>query len=94
MKVSLKTGEEININTANTSTEDVAEFKHFQITEQIKTAFMMKSRHNSGNTCNHSVRNLQSSCLTKNLKIKIYRELHKHIGNIILVACIQGLLRG
>ena len=50
----------------------------------------IKSRLKSGNACYHSVQNLlSSSLLSKNLKIKIYRNI---IPPVILYGCETSLL--
>jgi hypothetical protein len=59
----------------NRSYEMVEEFKYLGTTLTNKNSIQeeIKSRMNSGNVCYHSVLNLSSSLLSKNLKIKIYR---------------------
>ena len=70
----------------NSSTERVEEFKYLgtKLTSQNSIQKEIKSRLKLGNACYHSVQNLlSSSLLSKNLKIKIYR-------NIILPAVLYG----
>ena len=60
------------------------EYLGTNLTNQNSIAEEIKSRLNSGNACYHSVQNLlSSSLLSKNLKIKIYR-------NIILPVVLYG----
>jgi hypothetical protein len=69
-------GQNQNIRTANKSFENVAKFKHLQMTLTNKNDIHdeMKSRLNSGNACCYSVKNILSSHLiSKHLKIKIYK---------------------
>jgi len=70
----------------NSTLEGVEEFKYLgtTLTNQNSIPEEIKSRLRSGNACYHSVQNLLSSrSLTKNLKIKIYR-------NIILPFVLYG----
>jgi len=70
----------------NSTFERAEEFKYLGTTliNQISIAEEIKSRLRSGNACYHSVQNLLSSrLLSKNLKIKIYR-------NIILPVVLYG----
>jgi UDP-galactopyranose mutase len=70
----------------NSSFERVDEFKCLEktLTNQNSIQEEIKSRMKSGNACYHSVQNLlSSSLLSKNLKIKIYR-------NIILCVVLYG----
>jgi hypothetical protein len=62
--------------TDNNSFDMVEEFKYLgtTLTNQNSIQEEIKSRLKSGNACYHSVQNLlSSSLLSKNLKIKIYR---------------------
>ena len=62
----------------NRSCERVEEFKHLgkTLTNQNSIQETIKSRVNSGNICYHSAQiPLSSSLLSKNLKIKIYRNI-------------------
>jgi len=74
-----------SVRIDNSTFERVEEFKYLgsTLTNQNYIAEEIKSRLRAGNACYHSVQNLLSSrLLSKNLKIKIYR-------NIILpVVCI------
>jgi hypothetical protein len=70
----------------NSSFERVEEFKYSGaiLTHQNSIHDEIKSRLKSGNACYHSVQNLLCSrLLSKNLKIKIYR-------NIILPVVVHG----
>jgi len=67
-------------------------FKYLRttLTNQNSIPEEIKSRLRSGNACYHSVQNLLSSrCLSKNLKIKIYRTI---ILPIVLYGCETWLL--
>jgi len=71
----------------NSTFDRVEEFKYLgtTLTNQKSIAEEIKSRLRSGNACYHSVQNLLSSrLLSKNLKIKIYRNI---ILSIVLYGC-------
>jgi len=75
-----------SVRTDNSTFERVEEFKYLgkTLTNQNSIAEESKSRLRSGNACYHSVQNLLSSrLLSKNLKIKTYR-------NIILPVVLYG----
>jgi len=75
-----------SVKTDNSSIERVEEFKYLGTTlaDQNSIQEEIKSRLKLGNACCHSVQNLLSSrLLSKNLKIKIYR-------NIILPVVLYG----
>ena len=79
-----------SVRTDNSTFERVEEFKYFEttLTNQNSIVEEIKSRLRSGNACCHSVQNLLSSrLLSKNLKVKIYR-------NIILLVVCMGLKLG
>jgi hypothetical protein len=44
----------------------------------------IRRRLNSGNACYHSVQNLLSSCLSKNVKVRIYKTV---ILPVVLYGC-------
>ena len=74
----------------NNTLERVEEFKYLgtTLTNQNSIAEEIKSRLRSGNACYYSVQNrLASRLLSKNLKIKIYR-------NIILPIFCMGVKLG
>jgi sorting nexin-29 len=74
------------IQIGNESFETVEQFKYLEttLTDQNSIHEEIKSRLKSGNACYHSVQNLlSSSLLSKNVKIKIYR-------NIILPVVLCG----
>ena len=67
-----------DINIENSSFERVEDFEYLgtTLTNQYSIHEEIKSRLNSGNVCFRSVQNpLSSSLLSKNLKIKIYRNI-------------------
>ena len=75
------------IKIDNSSFERVEEFKYLGTTStnQNSTQEEIMSRLNSGNACYHLVQNiLSSSLLSKNLKIKIYRNIILHV---VLYGC-------
>jgi hypothetical protein len=59
---------------ASKSLKNVAKFKYLG-TNQNCIDKEMKSSLNLGNTCYHSVHDLLSSSLSKNLKIKMYKTI-------------------
>jgi len=67
------------VRTDNSTFDRVEEFKYLgtTLTNQNSIAEEIKSRLKSGNACYHLVQNLLSSrLLSKNLKIKIYRNIN------------------
>jgi len=77
----------INISIINLSLEREEEFKYLGKTLTNKNYFKIetKSRLKSGNACYHSVQNrLSYSVLSKNFKIKIYRNI---ILPLVLFGC-------
>jgi hypothetical protein len=73
-------GQTHDIKTASRPFENVAQFKYLRMTtkqtliqEEIKRSF------NSDNAYYHSVQNPLSSCLSKNVKIQIYRTIILHV---------------
>jgi len=71
-------GRSHNIKTNNSSFERVQEFRYLvtTLTNQNSIQEEIKSRLKSGNACYHSVQNLvSSSLLSKNLKIKIHKNV-------------------
>jgi hypothetical protein len=65
------------MKTDNSLFERMEEFNYLVIisTNQNYIQKEIKSRLKLGNACYHSVQNLSSSLLSKNLKIKIYRTI-------------------
>jgi hypothetical protein len=78
-------GQKRDIKTANKLFENVAQFKYLEtkVTNQNLIQDETKRRMNSGITCYHSVQNLLSSLLSKNVKIRIYK-------NTILPVLLYG----
>jgi len=71
-------GQNHSVRTDNSTFEKVEEFKYLgrTLTNQTSNQEEIKSRLRSGNACYHSVQNILSSrLLSKNLKIKIYRNI-------------------
>ena len=71
-------GRSHSMRIGNSSIERVEEFKYLGTTSTNQNSIKegIESRLKSGNACYHSVQNLlSSSLLSKNLKIKIYRNL-------------------
>ena len=80
-------GRNHSVRINNSTFERVEEFKYLgtTLTNQNSTGEEIKSRLMLGNACYHSVQNLLSSrLLSKNLKIKIYRNL---IYPVVLYVC-------
>jgi hypothetical protein len=76
-----------SVRTDNSTFESVEEFKYLgtTLTNQNSIAEEFKSRLRSGNACYHLVQNILSSrLLSKNLKIKIYRNI---ILRVVLYRC-------
>jgi hypothetical protein len=68
-------GQNLDIKTANTSFENIAQLKYLGMTVTNKNLVKeeIKWRMNSGNACCHSVQNLlPSHLLSKNIKIRLY----------------------
>jgi hypothetical protein len=81
-----KEGKSNNINIGNKSPEKMKQFKYLgtKLTNQSSIHEEIKSRLKSGNVCYHSMQNFSfSSLLSKNIKIKIYR-------NIVLPLVLYG----
>jgi hypothetical protein len=69
-----KAGTNLDIKTANRSSENVSQFKYLGTTVSHKNFILeeIKRRLNSDNACYYSVQNLlSSSVLSKNVKIRI-----------------------
>jgi len=66
-------GRSHNIKIDSSSSDKVEEFKYLgtTLTNQNSIHEEIKSRVRSGNACYHSVQNLSTSLLSKNLKIKV-----------------------
>jgi ribosomal protein S2 len=66
------------IKIDNRCFENVTQFRYLgtTITNQNLIQEEIKRRLNSGNACYHSVHNLLSSLLSKNIKIRIYKIIH------------------
>jgi hypothetical protein len=82
-----KAGKNHRIETANRSSEDVANFKYLgtKLTDQNCTHEEIKSRLNLGNICYHSFQSLLSSCLlSRNVKVKLYKTI---ILSVVLYGC-------
>jgi hypothetical protein len=80
-------GQNHNIRIANESFENVTKFKYLgtTLTKQKDIHDEIKRRFISGNACYYSVQNLLSSHLiSKNLKIKIYKNV---ILPVVLYVC-------
>jgi hypothetical protein len=76
-------GRNHSMKTDNNSFETVKEFRYLgtTLTNQNSIQEEIKSRLKSGNACCHSVQNLLSCrLLSKNLKIKIYRNIILPVG--------------
>ena len=79
-------GRSHSIKNYNSTHEKVEQFKYLgkKLTTQNSTEEEIKSRLQLGNACCHSVQNILSySLLSKNVKIKIYR-------NVILPVVLYG----
>jgi len=71
-------GRSHSMKTDNSSFERLEEFKYLRTTLSSQNSIQkeIKSRLKSANACYHSLQNLlSSSLLSKNLKIKIYRNV-------------------
>jgi hypothetical protein len=80
-------GQNREIKTANSSFENVSQFKYLgtTVTNQNLIQEEIKRRLNFGNACCHSVQNLSSSrLLSKNVKVKIYKTI---ILPVVLYGC-------
>jgi hypothetical protein len=66
-----------NIKICERSFENVAQLKYLGMTVTNKNIIQeeIKRRLNSSNACYHSVQNLSSSRLSKNVKIRIYKTI-------------------
>ena len=73
----LNAGHSHNMKSDNSSFERVEEFKHLgtTFTNQNSIQEEIKFRLKSGNACYHSMQNLLSSSLSKNLKVRIHRTI-------------------
>jgi hypothetical protein len=82
-----KIGQKHSIKVANRSFEDVAELKYLgtTLTDQNYMHKEIKSRLNSGNSCNNSLQRLLSShLLSRNVQVKIYKTI---ILPVVLYGC-------
>jgi hypothetical protein len=72
-------GQNQDIKIANRSFENVSQFSCLEMTVTNKnlTQEKIKRRLNSSNACYHSIQNLLSSRLVKNLKISIYKNIQE-----------------
>jgi predicted transcriptional regulator len=79
-------GRRHSVKSENSSFERVGEFKYLgkNLTYQNSIQEEIKSRLKSGNACYHSVQNLLSSSISKNLRIRIYRIV---ILPVVLYGC-------
>ena len=70
-------GQNRNIKVDNKSFEKVEQFEYLGAALMYQNSIQeeIKSRVKSGNACYHSVQNVCSSLLSKNMKIKIYRTI-------------------
>jgi hypothetical protein len=87
MSHSQKVGQKHRIKTGNSSTEDVAKFKHLgtTLTDQNCMHEEIRSRLNLGNAGYHSVQSLLSShLLSRNVKVKIHKII---ILQVVLYGC-------
>jgi transcription initiation factor TFIID subunit TAF12 len=81
------TGQSHNVRTGNSSPEKVEQFKYFGTTLTNQNSFQeeIKSKLKSGNAYYHLVQNiLPASLKSKNLKIKIHRNI---ILPVVLCGC-------
>jgi hypothetical protein len=86
-------GQNHDINTANASFENVAQFKYWvtTITNQNFIQGEIKRRLKAVNACYHLVQNLWSSCLLyKHIRIRIYKTI---ILPVVLYECLCLTLR-
>ena len=80
-------GRSQDVKIDNSSFESVEEFKYLgtNLTKQNSIREEIKSRLKSGNACYHLVQNLlSSSSLSKNVKIKMYRNINLRV---VLYGC-------
>jgi hypothetical protein len=79
-------GQNREIKIGNRSFENVSQFKYLGTTVTYQNLIQeeIKRRLNSGNACYHSVQNLLSSRLSKNVKIRIYKTI---ILPVVLYGC-------
>jgi hypothetical protein len=78
-------GQNRNMKTANRSFENVVQFKYLgmKVTNQNLIEEEIKEKLDLGNACYHSVRNLLSSPLSKNVRIN-YAKLYFACGFILV----------